>query len=85
MEGLILNFRGGKHTKSDNQMIMEMPGISTREKAASLIGKTVTWKSTAGKAISGKITAVHGRNGVVRVYFEKGMTGQSICSKVEVK
>ena len=84
MQGFMLNFRGGKHTKSDNQMIMELPGITTKDKAVSYIGKTVTWKSSAGKAITGKITNTHGRKGVVRVAFEKGMPGQAVGSKVEV-
>ncbi len=85
MEGHILNFRGGKHTKSNNQMIMELPSVTTKDKAAQYIGKSVTWKSPAGKAIEGKITNIHGNKGVVRVQFEKGMPGQAIGSKVEVK
>lgn len=85
MEGLVLNFRGGKHTKSENQMIMELPGIDSKDKAAKYIGKIVTWKSPAGKVIAGKITSTHGSKGVVRVAFEKGMPGQAIGNKVEVK
>jgi large subunit ribosomal protein L35Ae len=85
MEGQLLNFRGGKHTKSENQMILEVPGITTRQKATSLVGKTVSWKSPVGKVITGKITNVHGNKGVLRVQFEKGMPGQSIGAKVEVK
>ena len=85
MEGLMLNFRGGKHTKSDNQMIMELQGVDSKEKATKWIGKTVVWKSPAGKPITGTITAPHGSKGVVRVLFERGMPGQSIGSKVEVK
>mgnify|MGYP001586783112 FL=1 len=85
MEGLIVNFRGGKHTKSENQMLMELPGVATKEKAVSYIVKHVTWKSPAGKTIRGTITSTHGRKGVVRVSFEKGMPGQAILGKVEVK
>jgi large subunit ribosomal protein L35Ae len=49
------------------------------------VGKTVSWKSPVGKVITGKITNVHGNKGVLRVQFEKGMPGQSIGAKVEVK
>jgi large subunit ribosomal protein L35Ae len=84
MQGLMLNFRGGKHTKSDNQMIMELPGVDSRDKAQKHMGKIVTWKSPAGKEIKGKITNVHGNKGVMRVQFEKGMPGQAVGSTVEV-
>ena len=85
MEGQLMNFRGGLHTKSENQMILELPGVTTRQKAAAYIGKSISWKSPAGKVINGKITNVHGTKGVMRVQFERGMPGQAIGAKVEVK
>ena len=37
------------------------------------------------KEIKGKITAVRGRKGAVRVYFERGMPGQSVGAKVKIE
>ena len=85
MEGTIMNFRGGKHTKYDNQMIVELEGIQTKEKAASYLNKTILWKTPTGKIMTGKITQVHGNKGRVRVMFERGMPGQAITKKVEVR
>ncbi len=85
MEGLIANFRGGKHTKYDNHMIIQINGVENRENAAKLIGKKVVWESPAGKKINGKISNVHGNSGCVRAIFEKGMPGQSISNKVKVE
>lgn len=80
MEGVIVNFRGGKHTKYDNQMILNV-GL---DKAKDVIGKTVVWKSPAGKEIKGKVSQLHGNSGCLRVLFEKGMPGQAIGQKVEI-
>lgn len=80
-----MNFRMSKHRQTTNQMIIKPENTDTKEKAIKLIGKEVVWKSPAGKEIKGKITKEHGRNGFVRVLFEKGMPGQSITNKVEIK
>lgn len=85
MEGIITNFRGGKHTKYDNQMIIQIDGVDSKDKAEEVIGKKVTWESSAGKKISGKISNFHGNSGCVRVIFERGMPGQAITKKVKVE
>ena len=65
-------------------MVVQMP--LTKEKAKALVGKEVVWKNPSGKnkiEIKGKISALHGSKGCVRVIFEKGMPGQSIGTKVK--
>ena len=85
MQGTIVNFRLSRHVKSPNHMIVSVESITDKEKAKSLVGKTVVWKSPAGKEIKGKVASSHGNKGCIRVIFEKGMPGQSISSKVEIK
>ena len=84
MEGLIINFRRGKHTQTNNQMIVKVASIKNKEKAAELVGKEVVFKTQTGKEIKGKVTNAHGNSGCVRVLFEKGMPGQAIAKNVEV-
>ncbi len=84
MEGLITSFRRGKRTQKMNQAIIVVKGYEKNEKSKGLVGKQVTWKSPAGKEIKGKISAVHGNKGRVRAIFEKGIPGQSICTKVDI-
>jgi large subunit ribosomal protein L35Ae len=84
MEAQISNFRLGRHTKSDNHMVLLVPGVDSREKAESLKEKKVVWKSPSGKEIRGVVAAPHGNSGAIRVIFEKGMPGQAIGSKVEI-
>lgn len=85
MEAMILNFRGGRHTKSNNQMILKVENINDKEKAKALIGKKVVWKSSTGKEIKGTVKALHGNSCALRVLFERGMPGQAIGTKVNVE
>ena len=84
MEAIIKNFRRGRTTQTDNQMVLVIEGID-KEKAKSLVGKKVSWKSPAGKEIKGEIRAPHGTKGAVRALFERGMPGQAIGQKVVIE
>lgn len=84
MEGVLNSFRSGKRTRHNSQMILIVPAVDSKEKTASLMGKTVTWKSPAGKELKGKVVSPHGSKGAVRVKFATGMPGQAIGQKVTV-
>ena len=85
MEGTIVHFRGSRRVKRTNQMILQVPGVDDKEKAAKLVGKKVVWKTSAGKQMSGQITNIHGNSGALRVRFDTGLPGQSIGTKVVVE
>ena len=85
MKAKIAHFRGGKHTQTNNHMLLVADGVDNREKASKLVGKEVVWKSPAGKAITGKISSAHGNKGVVRAIFERGLPGQAVTTMVEIK
>ena len=83
MEANIAHFRKGVHHVNPHQMILKV--AETAEEAKKVIGKTVTWTSPAGKILTGKISALHGRTGSVRAIFaEAGLPGQSIGQKVKI-
>ncbi len=84
-EGKIVQFRRGRHTITEKHFLIEVKGISSRKDAEKLAGKEVIWTSPAGKIIKGKISGSHGNKGVVRAIFEKGLPGQAITTKVEIK
>ncbi len=83
--GKVIQFRRGRHTVHEKHFLIEVEGVKSRKDAEKFVGKNVEWKSPAGKIIKGKISAVHGGHGVVRAIFEKGLPGQAITTKVEVK
>ncbi|MEM5793215.1 MAG: 50S ribosomal protein L35ae [Candidatus Aenigmatarchaeota archaeon] len=84
MKGLILSYRRGKNTQNVNQMLVEVEGIDTKEKAQQLIGKKVIWKTPGKKEIKGEFIGVHGTKGVLRAKFERNLPGQSISTQVEI-
>ena len=84
MKGIIANFRSSRHRQTDNQMIIHVDGIDSQEKAKSLIGKEVIYKTEANNEIKGKISFTHGNSGAVRALFEKGMPGQFLTKTVEI-
>jgi large subunit ribosomal protein L35Ae len=48
-----------------------------------LLGQKVVWKG-ANKMLVGKIIGFHGKKGVVRAKFKKGVPGQAIGTAVEL-
>ena len=85
MEGTIVHFRGSRRVKKGNHMIVKVDSIDSKEKASKLVGKKVVWKTSAGKAMNGKIASIHGNSGALRVIFETGMPGQSIGTKIAIE
>ena len=85
MEGTIVNFRGTRRVKSHNQMVLQVPGVDSKDKASKLVGKKVVWKTPAGKQMVGQITNIHGNSGALRIRFDTGMPGQSIGQKVVIE
>ncbi len=79
-----MHFRQGRHHQNPKQMIIRVADNATD--AAKVIGKTAVWTSASGTEIKGTISALHGRNGNVRVIFvEKGLPGQALGQKIEIK
>ena len=85
MDGIITSFRRGIRTQKKYQMLVRVKGVETREKAKTLVDKNVSWKTSSGKEIKGKVTNIHGNSGILRVQFEKGMPGQSLGQKVKLE
>ena len=79
MEGVVINYRRGRRTMYGNQVIIEVPGVKTREEAARLVGKKVRVLG-----FTGKVLAPHGNNGRVRARFDIGIPGQVIGKRVEI-
>ncbi|MBD3339848.1 MAG: 50S ribosomal protein L35ae [Candidatus Lokiarchaeota archaeon] len=85
MEGVISNYRRGRHTVHPKQCILAFPNITNKKDANKLIGHKVVWKTPTGKEIKGKINRAHGNNGAVRALFKKaGIPGQALGQKIKI-
>jgi len=85
MEGVINNFRRSRTRQKTHHLIVYVKDTDNREKASKLVGKSAVWKSPKGKEINGKVASAHGNKGAIRIIFEKGLPGQSLGNKVEIK
>jgi large subunit ribosomal protein L35Ae len=65
------------------ECLVQFTDVVSVAQAGQLIGKKVVWKS-GNKEFTGKIMGVHGRNGVVRVRFKKGVPGQALGTTVSL-
>lgn len=84
MKGVIVNFRSARHHQYDNQMIVKVESLDSRDKAAKLVGKKVVWTTESKKEITGEIRSAHGNKGALRVLFETGMPGQAVGTEVKI-
>ncbi len=84
MKGIVVQFRRGRHVIEEKHFLLDL-GLPNRAEAQKMKGKSVEWRSSAGKVIKGKISDAHGNKGLVRAIFEKGLPGQAVTEEIEVK
>ena len=85
LEGVISNYKQGRHTLHPKHCIIVFPNIDSRKKANKLIGRTVVWTSSTGKELKGTITRAHGNKGAIRAHFKNaGVPGQALGQKVKI-
>jgi large subunit ribosomal protein L35Ae len=81
--GTITNYRIGTRTQMSNECLIQFTSVVTVAKASNLIGQKVLWQGEKENH-TGKIIGFHGKNGVVRVKFDKGVPGQALGPTVEL-
>ncbi len=83
IQGVIVNYRTGPRTQRPKECIIKFSDIKSPGEAARFIGRKVAWPVGKPK-IRGKIVSLHGKNGLVRARFRKGVPGQAIGTAIEV-
>ena len=78
-----MNYRIGIKTQKSNECLVQFTDIANPAKASKLLNQKVIWKSEK-KQFVGKVIGFHGKNGVVRVRFKKGLPGQALGTEVEL-
>jgi large subunit ribosomal protein L35Ae len=81
--GTIVNYRTGIKTQNTKECLIQFAHINSASLAGQLIQRKVVWKQGNSKLI-GKISGAHGKNGVVKVKFQKGVPGQALGTNVEL-
>jgi len=82
IEGVIVNYRTGPRTQRSKEYIIQFKDVQSASKAAQLVGRKIAWP-VGKRTVRGKIVGLHGRNGLVRARFRKGLPGK-IGTRVEI-
>jgi len=82
IEGVIVNYRTGPKTQRSKECIIQFLEVKSASDAARLIGRKVAWP-VGKRTVRGKIVALHGKNGLVRAHFRKGLPGL-IGTRIEI-
>jgi large subunit ribosomal protein L35Ae len=82
--GVILNFKRGPKTQKNDECLLRIPNVENDRFASRYIGRKVIWVTEKGKKIVGQVVDVHGKEGVVRARFRRGLPGQALGTKVSI-
>jgi len=81
--GFIVSYRRGPKTQRSKECILKFPNVKSSNEAARLIGRKIAWP-VGERTTRGKIVALHGERGLVRVRFRKGVPGPALGTPVEI-
>lgn len=81
--GIIVNYRVGIRRQNPKECLIQFAHINSVSLAGQLVSRRVVWKQGTTKLV-GKIAGLHGKNGVVKVKFQKGVPGQALGTNVEL-
>lgn len=81
--GRITNYRTGPKSQASKVCLIEFEGFASAGLAGKLIGQKVKWRNET-TSLLGRVTGLHGRNGMVKVTFKHGVPGQAIGTVVEI-
>lgn len=81
--GVIVNYRVDPKSQKPKECLIKFSHIKSVSDASRLIGRKVAWKNGENKSI-GRIVALHGKKGLLRARFRRGVPGQAIGKTVEL-
>ena len=82
-KGVVLGYPTGPRTQQPKECILKLTNVRSPGNASRFIGRKVAW-TIGGRKIIGKIVALHGKGGLVRARFRKGLPQQAVGTFVEI-
>jgi len=81
--GIVVSYRIGIGTQKPKECLIHFTNINSASLACQLINRKVVWEQGDTKFI-GKISGSHGKKGVVKARFQKGLPGQALGTSVKL-
>jgi len=79
-KGIIVNY----HLAYTKEVLVEVPGVSSKKDAGKLIGKKAVFKDPKGNKYIGFVSGLHGRTGTLRVKFKKPLPSTSLAKPINI-
>ncbi len=79
----ITNYRIGIRTQMSREILIKFAAADSASQAGAFVGKKVVWKSGQCMHV-GRIVGLHGKTGMLKARFAKGVPGQAIGQTVEL-
>ncbi len=83
LTGFIVSYRTGPKTQHSKECVLKFLNVKSSREAARLIGRKIAWP-VGDRKIRGKIVALHGKKGLLRARFRKGVPGPALGTPVEI-
>jgi ribosomal protein L35AE/L33A len=78
--GVIVNY----HIAYTKEVLVDVPGISSKREAGKLMGKRAVWKDSKGIEHSGYVSGLHGRKGTLRVKFKSPLPAIALAKPINI-
>jgi len=84
ISGILLNYQLGPGVQRSRYGLVRLEGIEDAGQAAKYIGCTVILHYNERTAVKGRVIGLHGRGGVLRVRFRRGLNPDALTKAVTV-
>jgi ribosomal protein L35AE/L33A len=84
VKGVIMNYQRGTVNQRHQYGLIQLDGVTTVAQAAPYIGRSVILHYNEEKSNQGRIISVHGRTGVLRARFRRGLAAEALAKEVLV-
>jgi len=81
--GIVVSYMRGPKTQRPKECLIQFPDVKSDGKAAQLVGRKLAWPAGERKCI-GKVISLHGKKGLVKARFRKGLPGDALGSQVRI-
>jgi ribosomal protein L35AE/L33A len=76
--------RGLKSKQRNNQILIQIENVHSRDQASQYLGKQIRWTSPSKRKHKGRIVGFHGGNGTVKVLMKKVPPSLAIGALVNI-
>ncbi len=79
-KGIIVNY----HIAYTKEVLVAVPGISSKRDAGKLMNKKAVWFDNKGKKYEGYVSGLHGRAGTLRVKFKRPLPPNALAKPINI-